>query len=115
MAIPYNRRLPCAMENFSGAHEEVQMNSSVRPRSTVPASVVPIILAAGDSSRMGYPKALLPLSGQTFLTAILGELDQLGFPPPRVILGRDARRIEPLIAGWRHRLLVNQDPSRGQL
>ncbi len=64
---------------------------------------------------MGYPKALLPFGNQTFLTVILGKLDQSGFPPPRVILGRDAHRIAPLIAGQRLQVFVNHDPARGQL
>ena len=91
------------------------MTLSVHPRDAASAAVVPIILAAGDSSRMGHPKALLPLGDQTFLTAILVELGQLGFPPPRVILGRDAHRIEPLIRGRRLQVFINQDPGRGQL
>ncbi len=91
------------------------MSLSANTGSAAPPGIIPIILAAGDSSRMGYPKALLPLGGQTFLTTILGALDQLGFPPPRVILGREARRIEPFISGRRLHILVNENPSRGQL
>ncbi len=82
---------------------------------TAAHTVVPIILAAGDSSRMGYPKALLPLGAGTFLTTILGRLEKLSFPVPRVILGRDAARIQPLIASRRCSILINTDPSRGQL
>ncbi len=63
---------------------------------------------------MGYPKALLPLGNDTFITHILRTLARLGLEEPRVILGRDAALIAPEIAGGRLRLLINPDPGRGQ-
>lgn len=79
------------------------------------ANIVPIILAAGDSTRMGYPKALLPLGRNRFLTEILEKVEGLGLPPALVILGRDAQRIQPLTANFRARVLINSDPGRGQI
>ena len=77
--------------------------------------ITAIVLAAGDSTRMNYPKALLPLGDATFLTHILEILDRLGFAEPCVVLGRDAARVRPVIAGARIRILINQAPERGQL
>lgn len=84
----------------------------------VPASfesIVPVVLAAGDSSRMGYPKALLPLGGETFLTHVLGVLGQVGLARPVVVVGNAAADIEPAIREWPVEILRNQDPGRGQL
>ncbi len=78
-------------------------------------SIAPIILAAGDSTRMGYPKALLPLGSDMFLTRILGILRNVGLPKPVIILGRAASIIQPQIKGWPADIRINPDPSRGQL
>ncbi len=77
-------------------------------------SVVPIILAAGDSARMGFPKALLPVGQDTFLTRILDTLDQAGLSDPRVVLGAHASLIRPTLANYAASILVNPNPARGQ-
>jgi molybdenum cofactor cytidylyltransferase len=77
--------------------------------------IAPVILAAGDSSRMGYPKALLPLGGQTFLTAILRTIEESGLSRPTIVAGRDAERIRPPAEASRAFLLVNPHPERGQI
>jgi molybdenum cofactor cytidylyltransferase len=78
-------------------------------------SIAPIILAAGDSTRMGFPKALLPLGSDTFLTHILGILTNVGMPKPLIVLGRTASIIRQQILGWPADILINPDPDRGQL
>jgi molybdenum cofactor cytidylyltransferase len=78
-------------------------------------SITPIILAAGDSKRMGYPKALLPIGDTTFLGRILGILRSAGLASPIVVLGRAAALIRPVIQKWPVRIIVNPDPDRGQL
>ena len=78
-------------------------------------SIAPIILAAGDSSRMGYPKALLPLGEYTFLTHILKTVQQIGLSNPVVILGKAAELIQPRIQNWPALVRINPDPDRGQL
>ena len=76
--------------------------------------IVPVILAAGDSSRMGYPKALLPLGDDTFLSHILKTLDTFGLPAALVVLGMHAARIQPLLEDRKAHILINPDPARGQ-
>jgi molybdenum cofactor cytidylyltransferase len=76
--------------------------------------IAPVILAAGDSSRMGYPKALLPLGDETFLARILRTLDTLALPAARVVLGLHEPRIRPLLEDKRVRILINPNPARGQ-
>jgi molybdenum cofactor cytidylyltransferase len=76
-------------------------------------NVQPVILAAGDSSRMGYPKALLPLGDDTFLTRILKTLATLEVPTARLILGMHESLVRPLLVNYDVCALVNPDPSRG--
>jgi len=78
-------------------------------------SIAPIILAAGDSTRMGYPKAILPLGHDTFITRILKTLGNVGLPKPIIILGRAASIIRPQFKDWPADIFINPDPDRGQL
>ena len=78
-------------------------------------SIAPVILAAGNSKRMGYPKALLPLGDEIFLTRILRILREVGLESPRLVLGRDAALIKERIGDYSADILVNPDPDRGQL
>jgi molybdenum cofactor cytidylyltransferase len=78
-------------------------------------SIAPVILAAGDSTRMGYPKALLPLEDDLFLVRILKTAREAGLPGANIVLGKAASIIRPHIQGWEANILINPDPSRGQL
>jgi len=84
------------------------------------AHLCAVILAAGDSSRMGSPKAaLLTPDGDSFITRIVRTLRDAGVGDLAIVTGRHhdavidalARdRVEPL-----PRIVRNPDPSRGQL
>ncbi len=76
--------------------------------------VASVILAAGDSRRMGSPKALLPLGGKAFLQHILDCHLTLG-SDPWVVLGRQHREIRSRLALTGAHILVNPDPDRGPL
>jgi len=78
-------------------------------------SIAPVILAAGNSKRMGHPKALLPLGDEIFLTRILRILREVGLALPRLVLGRDAAIIQERIGDYPADVLVNPNPDRGQL
>jgi molybdenum cofactor cytidylyltransferase len=72
-----------------------------------------IILAAGASSRMGTPKALLDYRGETFLGRLIRVLGAV-CEPVIVVLGYHVREIGARVpAGVR--VVVNPDPDRGQL
>jgi molybdenum cofactor cytidylyltransferase len=77
--------------------------------------IIPVVLAAGDSTRMGYPKALLPLKTDNFITHILKTLDKTGFGRPIVVLGKYAPVIQAQVALEKVDVFINPDPSRGQL
>ncbi len=51
------------------------------------------ILSAGDSARMGYPKALLEFRGRTFLESILEASTALGIQRRIVVLGPNGGKI----------------------
>ncbi len=57
-----------------------------------------VILAAGESTRMGTPKQLLPLDGQPLVVrAVEAALDSSAWPVV-VVLGAHAEKIRPLFA-----------------
>ena len=72
-----------------------------------------VILAAGESSRMGTDKALLSWRGTTFLG---GAIEVLGPQTDLVIVvgGKNAPHLEPLVDTAGAYLIVNREPQRGQ-
>ena len=61
--------------------------------------VAALLLAAGESSRMGGPKALLPWRGATLLRYHVSTLHQAGLYPIIVVLGHGAQELEPSLKG----------------
>lgn len=72
-----------------------------------------IILAAGASSRMGTPKALLDYRGETFLDRLIRVLGAVT-DPVIVVLGYHAERIRAGASGDAT-FVINPEPERGQL
>lgn len=74
-----------------------------------------VILAAGESRRMGTPKALLPYRGQTFLDHLVEVTRHPRVGLLRVVVGAHAA----LIRGMSHvdaaALVVNEEWANGQL
>lgn len=84
-------------------------------------SLCGVILAAGESSRMGRDKALLPWppastnapSGDTFLSTAI----RLFTPHVDIVLvvaGKNAQQLAPIVYANGASLVVNPDPDRGQ-
>jgi molybdenum cofactor cytidylyltransferase len=72
-----------------------------------------VILAAGESSRMGTDKALLPWHGGTFLSgaiALLSPVTDLVI----VVAGHNTARLAPIVFAQGAFLVENPDPQRGQ-
>jgi molybdenum cofactor cytidylyltransferase len=79
-----------------------------------------IILAAGESSRMGRPKALLATpGGRPFVAAIVRAFAAAAVTDIVIVTGRDDEAIAEAIARdappVRPAFVRNPDPSRGQL
>ncbi len=77
--------------------------------------IVAVVLSAGESSRMGRPKALLPIDGQTFIERIVSALKQSSVSKVIVILGHNAEDMRRRIEHLPVEILVNSDYMRGQL
>jgi molybdenum cofactor cytidylyltransferase len=79
--------------------------------------IASVILAAGASSRMGTPKALLDYRGETFLDRLIRVLGAVT-DPAIVVLGHHVTQIR---AGVRSaaqsnvQFVINPEPERGQL
>ncbi len=78
-------------------------------------SFVGVILAAGESSRMGQDKALLPWRGRTFLeNAILSFSNETDLVI--VVTGKNTESLKPTIYACGGAFLaVNSQPENGQL
>lgn len=86
------------------------------------SSFAGVILAAGDSSRMGRDKALLPWpppaagqapSSDTFLAAAIRSLSA-ATEFVLVVVGKNEEAVAPVIYAQGASLVVNPDPGRGQ-
>jgi molybdenum cofactor cytidylyltransferase len=81
-----------------------------------------VILAAGESSRMGADKALLPwpptspgspATGQTFLSAAIQSLEPFS-EKVIVVAGRNETAVAPVVYANGASLVSNPEPDRGQ-
>jgi molybdenum cofactor cytidylyltransferase len=73
-----------------------------------------LILAAGESSRMGAPKAALTYRGRTFLEAIVQTLREGGLERIVVVLGHQAEDIQRQIKIEPAQVVINPDYRSGQ-
>lgn len=80
-----------------------------------------ILLAAGESTRMGRTKALLPWAGATLIEYQVRELRAAGVEDVLVVLGHDAESIRPHIptepsagTGQHVRVVVNEAYRSGR-
>lgn len=74
-----------------------------------------IILAAGQSERMGKPKPLLTFKDQTFLEHIIEELKLSDIDKITVVLGANADNIQGNVDLSETNVVINSDYLEGQL
>lgn len=72
-----------------------------------------ILLAAGGSRRMGRAKQLLPVQGQPLLRLVAERVLKAKVSPVVVVLGAEAKQIEPTLDGLSVRLAVNPNWQEG--
>ena len=77
--------------------------------------IVAVILSAGESSRMGRPKALLPIDGVRFVEKIVSTLKSTDVGNIIVVLGHNAEAIRRKISDLPVTILINHDYKQGQL
>jgi CTP:molybdopterin cytidylyltransferase MocA len=78
--------------------------------------VAAIVLAAGEGRRMGGPKALAPLGGGTFASAVASVFDRPDVAARIAVLGAESERVARE-AGWPESvaLVVNPHWAQGML
>ncbi len=74
---------------------------------------VAIILAAGESRRMGQPKQLLPFPGQTMLECVIDAFQSPRVDEIRVVLGYKADEIGAKIAHTPCQIVNNERYQQG--
>jgi molybdenum cofactor cytidylyltransferase len=77
--------------------------------------IVAVILSAGESSRMGRPKALLSIDGVRFVEKIVSTLKSTNVGDIIVVLGHNAEEIRRKISDLPVTILINHDYKQGQL
>lgn len=73
-----------------------------------------ILLAAGNSSRMGSPKQLLPYQGKTFLERIIDTAQEI-FDPNQImlVLGANQYEISSVIKNKKVQFVINEEWKSG--
>jgi molybdenum cofactor cytidylyltransferase len=72
-----------------------------------------IVLAAGKSERMGSPKALLPISGRTFLENIIDAVSRTSIEETVVVVGHHRKEIEAAVK--LQSVVFNPDYEKGMI
>lgn len=78
-------------------------------------SLAGVVLSGGRSARMGSPKALLDFRGQPFVVRILEALEALEVKTRVVVVGPDAARVRPALAGHECLIVENADVDGGPI
>ncbi|MCG3221740.1 MAG: NTP transferase domain-containing protein, partial [Candidatus Heimdallarchaeota archaeon] len=74
-----------------------------------------IILAAGESQRMGELKGLLDYKGKPFLSFQIEQIEKIGFWEIIVVLGKDFKVYQDKIPELKDIIItVNPHPDKGQ-
>jgi molybdenum cofactor cytidylyltransferase len=77
--------------------------------------IVAVILSAGESSRMGRPKALLPIDGVRFIEKIVTTLKATRVGQIVVVLGHNVTELRRTMSDLPVDLIINPDYKQGQL
>jgi molybdenum cofactor cytidylyltransferase len=87
------------------------MSAAVADRKPLAA----VILAAGESRRMGAPKALVPYRGTTFVEHLLEITRHTRIGVTRIVVGAHADAIREKLSSQAAAIVVNEDWAKGQL
>ena len=74
-----------------------------------------IILAAGESKRMGQPKMLLPWGKTTVLGHVLSTFQEAGIEDLFVVTGGTHEEVEQIVKQYKCRSVFNKNFERGEM
>lgn len=77
--------------------------------------LIAVVLTAGESRRMGTPKALLPYRGKTFIEHLLEITRHPRIASRRIVLGAHLDEIRAKLPDEEASIVVNPDWRQGQL
>ena len=77
--------------------------------------IAAIILAAGESKRMGQPKMLLPWGDRTVIGHVISTFLQAGIQDVLVVTGGAHEQIEKAIEQYPIRKILNRDYTTGEM
>lgn len=78
------------------------------------AETAAVVLAAGQSTRMGENKLLLRIDGETVVSRAVRAALDAGLHPIVVVLGHEAERVRAALSGVPCRCVINPEYARGQ-
>jgi molybdenum cofactor cytidylyltransferase len=77
--------------------------------------ITAIILAAGQSKRMGQPKMLLPWGNETVLTHVISTFREAGLADIIVVTGGTRERVEDAISALKINTVFNPEFAKGEM
>ena len=77
--------------------------------------IAAVILAAGESKRMGQPKMLLPWGNETVISHIINVFRKAGVEDVRIVTGSMGDKIERTISHLNVKTIYNQDFADGEM
>jgi len=77
------------------------------------SSIGCLILAAGESKRMGQPKQLLMWENQTFIEHTFNIAQIAGFEEIKIVLGAFSEKILPAVKNLKADILINHEWEKG--
>jgi len=72
-----------------------------------------VILAAGESSRLGQPKQLVQFRGKSLVSRAIDAAIEAGCSPITIVLGSDSKKIEDELAGTGVAIVINESWRAG--
>ena len=77
------------------------------------ANIAAVILAAGESSRLGRPKQLIQFRGKSLVRRIVDAADEAGCSPIAVVIGSDGKKMAPELKRTSAAIVENENWRNG--
>jgi molybdenum cofactor cytidylyltransferase len=74
-----------------------------------------IVLAAGESKRMGFPKMLLTFKGRTMLENVISNIESSDINSIMVVLGAEQKALQEVVSNTSAKCCYNDNYKDGML